>query len=170
MKLIEHAKNELKQIAMYDHKIGQSVMQLIENFSKQKNSKKEADKIKIIFNQLLDYQRLSEISGDNVEWLEISKNIFQNKRLKTLFKQNDKSYFVNAIIWETLDHQEIFAGIAKTKDGKEISCRQIVKAFPFVPKTFRIEVENILGNLLITKQGEKKLVEVFDYYDFNFED
>lgn len=168
--MIEHAKNELKQIGLYEHKIGKSVLQLIETFTKQKNSKKETEKIKLLFNKLVDFQQLSEITGEETEWLEISKNTYQNKKLKTLFKQKDKSYFVNAIIWETQDHQEIFAGIAKTKDGKEISCRQVVKSFPFVPKTFRIEVENILGDLLITNQGEKELEEVFSYYDFNLED
>lgn len=162
--MIEHAKKELKKNGLEEHKIGKSVLELIETFYNQKNSKEDIEKIKIFFNQILDSQNLNQVDGDKNEWIEISKNIYQNKKLKTLFKQYDKAYFINAIVWKTKNQQEVFAGNAKTKDGRIISSRQMIKIFPFIPKTFQIEVEEILGDLFITQEGEKKLIEVFNYY------
>lgn len=173
MSLKEHAKIELDRAQLFDSDsdyngdIGKSVMELIEVFSNQGHSGYSASIVRNIFNQLSDYKPLGGISGEEDEWVEVSKGIFQNKRLSSVFKditiQNCKPYYLSAICWK--DDESTFTGSVKTKDGKVVSSRQFIKSFPFYEKTFYIEVKDINDDYIITNEGMKELEEVFKYYD-----
>lgn len=173
MSLKQHTEFELHKAGLLDNdsdyngEIGKSVMQLIEVFSNQGHSGYSASVVRNLFNQLSDYKPLGGISGEEDEWVEVSKGLLQNKRLSGVFKdvtiQNSKPYYLDSIIWK--DSESTFSGSVKTKDVKKVSSRQFIKSFPFYPKTFYIEVKNINDYYIITDKGMKQLQEVFEYYD-----
>ena len=175
MNLIEHAKNELDYAGLFDNdsdyngEIGKAVMELIETFSNQEHSGASASIVCSIFNQLAQYKPLGGITGDQDEWSDVSNNIFQNKRLGSVFKQSDihncKPYYLDAISWRIVENGSTWNGTAITRDGIKITSRQLIKSFPFIPKTFIIDVNDNGDDFIITEESMKRLEEVFQYYD-----
>lgn len=134
------------------------------------------------------FQPITPITGEDDEWtvLDYDDNLcYQNKRCGALFKnKNDRSYYLDAIVWRgqyewdkgTDKWNDTFTG---TLEG--ISSRQYIKGFPFVPKTFYIDVyrtpydENIhnksetvscgSGDFVYFIKNKEQLKEVFEYYD-----
>lgn len=174
MNLNEHARFELDRAGLfdsdsdYDGQIGKAVMELIETFSSQGHSGASASIVINIFNELAQYKPLAGITGDKEEWIEVSNNIFQNKRLGSVFKQmnihNGKPYYLDAIAWKIVESGSTWSGEA-TINGQKISSRQLIKSFPFIPKTFVVDVKDNGDDFIITENGMKQLEEVFQYYN-----
>ena len=104
----------------------------------------------------------------------------QNKRLSSLFKdiKTNKVHYLNAIVWKGEDEYDTFNG---TVGGVKSS--QYVK-FPFIPKTFYIDVYRELynennpkhkssndivscgsGDYVYFIKNKNQLKEVAEYYD-----
>lgn len=105
------------------------------------------------------------ITGNDDEWevLDIGeRKIYQNKKCSGLFKENEKCIYKHAIMWNLKEKNHKFNGMVyvDTKNFEMIGSGHYVKSFPFVPKTFYIDVELIP----ITKEKveEKKLDYVKD--------
>ena len=141
----------------------------------------------------MDDLKKSEFIFDNeTEWVdvafdnELNEKIFQNTKCSPLFKigLKGKPYYLDAICFKELDNSS-YCGDAyiDDKDFKRVTSRQYVK-FPFVPKTFEIDVVNIeitkeeaeeknidtyvdfTGGLYYTKlKNPKQLNKVFKYYE-----
>lgn len=175
MNLKEHAKFELDRVGLfnsdsdYDGEIGKAVMELIETFSSQGHSGASANIVRNIFNELAQYKPLGGITGVPEEWTDVGNNIFQNKRLGSVFKQRQihdgRPYYLDAISWRTVENGSSWSGTAITPDGKDVNSRQLIKSFPFIPKTFLIDVNDNGSDFIITEHGMKQLEEVFKYYD-----
>ena len=88
-------------------------------------------------------QPISPLTGEDNEWDDISNEELQNNRCSAVFKENGRAYYLDAIIWKT---QKGMTWHGTTKEG--ITSRQYIKSFPFVPKTFIIDV--------IEKEVEKR--------------
>lgn len=135
-------------------------------------------------------ENIFPITGEDWEWNDISKEMgdnefYQNNRLSSIFKKkkDGKAYFLDAIIFEGEGEGNTFSsnGSVKTKDGKVVTSRQYIKEFPFIPKSFYIDVIDYrydrnkeTGELIPNPEGdwwehvikdESQLNEVFDYYD-----
>lgn len=89
---------------------------------------------------------LSPITGLDAEWadvLEMSQGgdpRYQNKRLSSIFKDNDGScWYLDAILWKN-QKGTTWTGPAILPDGRVIKCHGGIKEFPFTPKTFTILV------------------------------
>lgn len=176
MNLKQHAERELKLAGIFDKDsdyngaLGKSVMELIEVFSKQGHSGASASRVISLFKTVVSYKNLMPLTGENKEWNEISetrKGLFQNNRVSSVFKKNNKAYYLYAIIWKT-QKGSTWSGNAKTEDGEEIRSRQYIKSFPFMPKTFYIDViekEISKGNWEFTVKDRNQLKEVFEYYN-----
>ena len=88
---------------------------------------------------------ITEIYGDEDEWVDVSKmsdgeNLYQNRRGSALFKNGDQSpYYLDAIVWVT-EKGHGWSGVAYNENDEMIYSRQHIKSFPFVPKTFYIDV------------------------------
>ena len=121
------------------------------------------------------FNLLTPLAFNADEFHQVCGNVFQNKRLSTVFKENENSqpYYINAIVWKS-QNGSCFTG---TVDG--ISSRQYIKVNkPFIPKTFYIDVFDYEVNKETNQLEEwsgwweseikdnKQLNEVFEYYDF----
>jgi len=98
--------------------------------------------------KVLNFEPLSTITGKDYEWSnEIDEEVFQNKRLSSLFKNNPDSkknrnkkissnpYFIDAIIWQGEDEYDTFTG-----QVEDVASWQYIKGFPFTQKKFYIDI------------------------------
>ena len=113
---------------------------------------------------------IAPLTGKDDEWsgsLSGEKEVFQNNRLSSVFKENGKSHYLDAITWKT-QKGSTWHGKAKTQSGEEITSRQYIKSFPFKPQEFTIDViekEISKDNWEFTIKDEKDLEKVFEVYD-----
>ena len=96
------------------------------------------------------FEPLTPITGIDDEWVDVThlgdkdKILFQNKREGAIFKEgiDGKAYYLDAIVWK--DKQgHTWSGSATMPDGTQILGRAEIKEFPFTPKTFYINVDDI---------------------------
>lgn len=100
---------------------------------------------------LLLQEPICDITGHKDEWVNISEcmggnKTWQNKRCGGLFKSEDGEVrYIDAIVWKGVEEYDTFCGrvYVDEKDFKLISSKQIIKGFPFKPKTFYIDVIRI---------------------------
>lgn len=124
------------------------------------------------------HKPIAPITGEDSEWANVYDKVFQNKRLSNIFKgdEDGRPYFLEAIIFKS-QSGSCFSGNVMSSKG-EITSRQYIKAFPFTPKTFYIDViktEWADKEETVEKEGgewwtsvikdESQLKEVFEYYD-----
>lgn len=183
--LTKHAKNELNLAGLFDKdsdyggELAKAVMELIEVFSKQGHSGASANRVISLFKKVALYENLTALTGKDEEWNnEIDETTYQNNRVCSVFRKNNKAYYLDAIVWQGPDSWDSFSG---TING--ITSRQYIKSFPFQPKTFRIDVlredwdEEKHGNGEWDKvecgpgpaaykiKDKKQLDAVFEYYN-----
>lgn len=190
MKLIEHAKTELQIAGLFDDDsdyngaIGESVMELIEVFSKQGHSGMSAPYVASIFQKLANYKPLIGITGRDEEWGDVrdmgnGKPWYQNKRCSALFKddKDGNPYYIDAIIKRD-QNGSCWSGMAwlseedyKSGDrSKMVGKRGYIKSFPFTPKTFYIDVKDVE----VAKDDWESFIvepsqldEIWEYYNKN---
>lgn len=118
------------------------------------------------------------ITGIEEEWIDVAEmvgrpTIFQNKRCGTIFKEDGKAYCIDAIVFKTdKGHTYTSNAGAILKDGSRVYSRQMIKSFPFTPKTFYIDViekEIAKDDWEFYIKFDRQLEKVFKYYDrFNW--
>lgn len=115
--------------------------------------------------KLLLQNPICPIMGTDDEWFLATDNLWQNKRCSALFKnEKGECWYLDAIVWKTEDSK--WNGSAEFR-GKKYSSRQLVKSFPFTPKTFFVdvtEVETSKDDWDIHIKYATQLHEVFNYY------
>ena len=125
---------------------------------------------------------ISEISGIDEEWINVTeyndgRELYQNKRCSAMFKEgkNGKAYYLDALIKKTqsgstwsgsfwLSREDYLTG---NKDLM-IRSRAYIKSFPFIPKTFYIDVieeEVKKDDWEMYVKDIKQLDKVWNYYD-----
>lgn len=125
--------------------------------------------------KLCTFQPICPITGFEDEWSDVLEmgsggNMrYQNKRMGSVFKREDgTAYYLDAIIWKTKNDTTWFSKSVKLPSGGTIASIQAIKQFPFIPKTFTIDVietEIEKDNWEFTVKNENDLLEVFEYYD-----
>ena len=123
---------------------------------------------------------ISPITGEDHEWCEVMGETNQNNRCSAVFYDNDieTAYYLNAIIFKGQSGSCFTSPSVDLADGSKIGSRQLIKEFPFTPKTFYIDVietewsskeetEKQEGGGWWTSlvKDESQLEEVFKYYD-----
>lgn len=118
------------------------------------------------------FQPVSPLTGGDAEWCQVSINgTFQNKRDGAVFKERKEGfpYYLDAIVFkDQFKHQFTTMQGVPCTDGRKISSAQRIKAFPFTPKTFYIDVtrkEIAKDDWVHTIKDERQLKRVFAYYD-----
>lgn len=124
------------------------------------------------------------VTGHESEWMEVdvdlgAKAVLQNKRCAGLFQEDfGKPYYVDAITFVSQEGMA-FSGSVQLKNGKTISSSQFIKDYPFIPKTFEVNVISTEWEDQSEKKkkkgggwwthkvrNDKDLRPVMDYYDF----
>jgi len=173
MSLKEHAQRELTLACLFDKDsdyegmLGEAVMRMIEVFSAEKHSGSSAAQTINIFKRVANYECLTPLTGKDDEWVSVAaygngNPVWQNNRVSSVFKDKDgKAYYLNGVVWKTQKGTTWFGEV----DG--IASRQYIKAFPFTPKTFYIDVtENEVSkdNWEFHIVDMKQLEPVKEYY------
>lgn len=159
--IAKHAKNELDILfsenpehLLIDFK--DEIINICEKFGNSGQSGGSApytaSSLSSIIKKLCLFETISPIIGSDDEWVNVYDNVYQNKRCSGLFKdvKDGNPYYIDAIIkrsqngtcWSGrawLSEEDYKLGDRSRMIGK----RGYVKSFPFVPKTFYIDVIDV---------------------------
>lgn len=177
MSLIEHAKKEMELAGLFDKDsdyggmISQSVMELIEVFSKQGHSGESASTVIYVFNKLASYKSLQPLTGEDSEWVNVEGpdgNLYQNIRNSAVFKdgKDSRAYFIDAYVKRTPNGHR-WSGRLNLKDGRSVG-RCYIKDFDNIP-TIVIDVlekEITKDDWEMWIEDESQLEKLAKYYDF----
>lgn len=84
---------------------------------------------------VLGLKILSPLLGEDKEWNDLEEGLFQNVRDSAVFKDGVQATYLNAIVWKGEEAWDTFTGVVEG-----IGSRQGIKEFPFMPRTFYIDV------------------------------
>ncbi len=157
---------------------------IINKFSKQGHSGGSAPyyihAIAETIRKTLEFKPLSEITGDESEWNDISeydaKGTYQNNRCSGIFKYADgKCSYVDGLVKRTQDgatyhgpfwlNEEAYLN---KDESKRYGCSTYIKSFPFTPKTFTVDViekEVAPDDWEMWLKNPDQLKEIEEYYD-----
>ena len=180
MSLIEHCKDEFEYLEKHipDHivlEFKDEMLNLINKFADSGQSGGSAPyyiyHICDTLKKLLSYEPITPIFNFPDDYNLITypdtgdDEIYQHKRLSSVFKKglNGTPYYLDAINFNVIGDKYRFSG---TVEG--ITSHQYIKSFPFVPKTFNVDVR--VTGLNNTDEERfindpEQLKEVFEYYD-----
>lgn len=183
MGLLDYAKLELTAAGFLDEEkdfyggeTGKAVLELIEVFAKQGHSGSSASIVISLFKKLASFEPLMEITGEDEEWGYLGYDdemMYQNKRCSGMFKYKDGTVTYSSGIVKVcpdgskwtgplfLSREDAINGVNRIR-----SC-QIVKEFPFSPKTFYIDVieeEVEKDDWIMWAKDPQQLEEVWQYY------
>jgi len=148
--------------------LAESVMELIEVFSKQGHSGCSANIVSDLFNKLSRFKPISPLTGKDDEWCEVADSVFQNKRNGAVFKdgKEGRAYFNDAYVKKT-PNGSCWNGGLSLKDGRNVG-RCYIKCFSKMPtltiNVLEKEVKN--GDWETWVEDESQLEELSKYYDF----
>ncbi len=166
-----------------------SIREVCKDFAKESHkggtAPMAADVLARTIRAILGNQILSPLQGTEEEWNDVSdmgesnQILFQNNRDSAVFKNSDgQSIYNTCIVWKGEDPYDSFTG---TIAG--IGSSHYVKSFPFMPRTFYIDVyrepydknnpKHKDVDIINVQSGEmayfikdvKQLDEVFNYYN-----
>lgn len=168
---LKWAKRELDLVykSPEDDFIKQDVMELLETFSNQGQSGYSASFISNIFNKLARHELLSPLDYNEDDFVSLKEygdpTGYQNKRLSSVFKNDVGCYYLDGIRF--VDEYDIsFTGSIINEHNERIKSSQYIKSFPFIPKTFTINVKEVDSNSnTYTILNPEVLVEAFNYYE-----
>lgn len=143
--LVEHAKRELNLIGLVDDESGDEmnismrrhVLHMVSEFSKEGHSGMSADYTINLLIQLLKFQPLTALTGNDDEWEDRTEQngglpMFQNKRCSRVFKDSTGAFDISGIVFWRMavdengnDYKDHFT----TADSK------VAITFPYLPKT-----------------------------------
>lgn len=90
--LVLHAEEELRRAGLFDADgdyggaLGPDVLALVEKFSEQGHSGGSAAMVIDLFCRVIRYQPLTPLTGADDEWSACADDLFQNKRMSSVFK------------------------------------------------------------------------------------
>jgi hypothetical protein len=137
MSLIKFAEEELKAIGYKldgtdesaNQWIIQNIIELITVFSKQGHSGMSAPYCVEMFTKLASYMPLAPLTGDDNEWVEVTDDLFQNKRCGRIFKGKDgRAYDIDGNVFCDAD------GCCFTNFDSRVYIE-----FPYTPKSQYID-------------------------------
>ena len=131
--------------------------------------------------KLCMHDPIGPITGIEEEWGESlapdGVGPMQNNRCSAVFKRDDGSCdYLNAIVWSGEDEWDTFSGCIEG-----VKSSQVLKGFPFVPKTFYVDVTRekydkakhgedaevsgcSSGDFVYSIKDRSQLEEVWEYY------
>ena len=101
MSIVNHAKKELEKFTgndgddNYSSDVKKAVIELIECFENQDHSGFSAGIVLTLFDRLAKFKTLTPLTGEDNEWMEVTDNLYQNKRHPEVFKENGKAHILD---------------------------------------------------------------------------
>lgn len=93
MNMLEYAKSELDRINKdkdgMQEAINKDILEIVKVFSEQGHSGFSAGYALNILERLLRFKPITPLTGEDDEWNEIIKGVWQNKRCSSIFKHED---------------------------------------------------------------------------------
>jgi len=128
----EHAMQEYRAAGWVDENgkwkdemqelICNQVMELLDLFGTHGHSGTTAPYARTMFDKLSSYEPIAPLTGEDWEWIEVGKGVYQNKRCGHVFKENGQAYDSEGIIFKDKD------GYFQSK-GSRVNIN-----FPYTPK------------------------------------
>lgn len=139
--LMSHARNELQACGYkldgtdepYNKAAAESILELIETFSKQGHSGFSGSYCITAFKALANFEPLGPLTGADAEWCEVQEGeMWQNRRCGHVFKDSvdGQAYDSQAVVFEE-------------PDGCRFTCRysrQFIN-FPYSPRSVTVKVD-----------------------------
>jgi hypothetical protein len=105
---LEYAKHELDLIGLKEDSgdemnvaMRHDILQIVETFSDQGHSGFSASYALAILKKVLNFQPLTDLTGEDDEWIEVADDLYQNKRAFDVFKDANGAYWSQGIVfWE----------------------------------------------------------------------
>lgn len=135
-------KDEMQEM-ICDH-----VLKLLEVFSDEGHSGSTAPYAVNLFKQLALFEPVVPLTGEDWEWNETGRGVFQNKRCSHVFKDEDgKAYDINGKVFfewreRPLDEDEKgYPGTKRFKSSYTSRDSRVYVTFPYTPTTEYVEVK-----------------------------
>ncbi len=119
------------QVWIYDH-----LKKLLEAFDGEGHSGTSAPYTVGLFKKLALFEPLGPLTGDDSEWMEVSKGMLQNRRCSHVFKENGEAYDIDGKVFEEPD-----GSCFTSRDSR------VPVTFPYTPTTEIVKV-NTTGSEL----------------------
>jgi hypothetical protein len=148
-KILEHFDNEVRILKEQSEDGGlliepylKPIRELVEAFSKQGHSGLSAyicsGMLVNAIEKVLNFEAIAPITGDDEEWVEVTDNLYQNKRqsgvVKEVTEDGENTYFHDGIVWKGEGKHDTFTGkVQGIKSKVKIN-------LPIVPETFFVDV------------------------------
>ena len=150
------------------------IIELLKVASEQDKSGTVADfvypKLAEIIKNAFSFKPFTPINEGEEEFHALSAHeptVSQSARISSLFKDGEKgkAYYLDAITWYMVSKDEDGNEFAEGFSGhiQGISAHKCIK-YPFVPKTFYVEVLEKDGDYIVTEKGKEELRKAMDYY------
>lgn len=180
---IKYFKNEMKYLKKYyvDKETRElftayekPILELLEVATEQGVSGSAADyiypKLTELIKNAFSFKPFVPINEGEEEFYYISEDehtVAQSARVSALFRDGErgKAYYLDAIVWYMIETDENGNEYAEGFSGhvQGIAAHKCIK-YPFVPRTFYIEVMEKNGEYIITERGKEELRKAYDYY------
>ena len=136
-------KDEMQE-AICDH-----VLKMLEVFSDEGHSGTSAPYAINLFKQLAMFEPVVPLTGEDWEWNETARGVFQNKRCSHVFKDEDgRAYDIQGKVFyewceRPLDEDEDgYPGTKRFKSSYTSRDSRVYVTFPYTPTTEYVEVKN----------------------------
>ena len=161
------------------------IIDLCERFGKSGQSGSSApyvaEQLSKVVKQLCLHESITPLTGKDWEWEDVShlggNPSFQNKRNSAVFKDSKDGppYYLDAIVKRMADGGLWSGGFWGSEvdmhfgdDNARLTTTMYIKSFPFTPKTFFVDVEEVEmegnGPIGVYAKDVDQLKEVYKYY------
>lgn len=135
------------------------ILELLDLFAEHGHSGSSAPYAINLFTKLAKFEPIAPIQGTDDEWADVENDMFQNKRLSSVFKYGKLGtpYYIDAIVWKDESGACFTGSVEGIKSSQSIS-------FPFLPKRIYIDVIEKDDDYII--KDREQLEEVKKHFRF----
>ena len=134
MTLLAHAEAELDTVGMTADSTGMNkmmrehILRMVRAFADEGHSGFSSAYAASLLQKLFRFEPLAPLMGDASEWVEVSDNLWQNKRCGRVFRDADGAYDIDGRVFRDPD------GLCYTNGASRVAV-----TFPYTPTTEYVE-------------------------------